>query len=76
LLRKDRIIGDKVRGEEFYYIYETLLNVSVREDFISDNFLECIWCEIKIEGEVTIILLDCAIDARPAVSQMMKLCLS
>ena len=48
-LRKDRIVGDKVRGGgAMLYIK---LNATVREDLASIFFPECIWCGVEIEIE-------------------------
>ena len=55
LLRKDRIVGDKIRGGGVMLYISNTLNATVREDLIEDNFPECIWCDVIIENEITLI---------------------
>jgi len=56
IIRKDRIIGIKTRGGGVLLYIKNCLNVVVREEFSDDDFdAECIWCEIEIGGEKTLV---------------------
>jgi hypothetical protein len=55
LLRKDRILGEKVRGGGVMLYIKSTLDATVREDLVSEHFPECIWCDVKIENEITLI---------------------
>jgi len=55
LFRKDRIIGDKLRGGGVMLYIKSTLNATIREDITSDVFQESIWCDVKIENEITTI---------------------
>src|SRR5882757_10527087 len=55
LLRKDRIVGNKIRGRGVMLYIRSTLNATVKEDFDSKFFPECIWCDVKIENENTLI---------------------
>jgi len=50
LLREDRIIGDKVRGEEFYYIYETLLMFLLEKILFLTTFRNVFGVKLKLRG--------------------------
>jgi len=55
LLRKDRIVGDKIKsGGVMLYIRSTL-NATVREDFDSQIFPECICVMLKLRMKNTLI---------------------
>ena len=55
LLRKDRILGEKVRGGGVMLYIRSTLDATVREDLGSVYFQECIWCDVKIQNEITLI---------------------
>ena len=42
LLRKDKIVGDKIRGGDVMLYIKSTLNATVREDLASKIFSECI----------------------------------
>ena len=55
LLRKDRIVGDKVSGGGVMLYIKSTLNATVSEDHASKISSECIWCDVEIENENTLI---------------------
>lgn len=55
MLRKDRIIGDKLRGGGVLLYVKNSVNVTIREDFSDTFFAECVWCDIEIGGEKTLV---------------------
>ena len=55
MIRKDRILGEKLRGGGIILYLKNNLKFSVRDDFIFENFPECIFCDVKIGNEVTLI---------------------
>ena len=55
LIRKDRILGSKLKGGGVMLYVKNCLNAIVREDFEDNNFQESIWCDIEIGGEKTLI---------------------
>jgi ribonucleases P/MRP protein subunit RPP40 len=55
MMRKDRVVGTKVRGGGVLLYVKNLINVVLREDYFDNNFQECIWCDIEIGGEKTLV---------------------
>ena len=55
LLRKDRVIGDKIRGGGVALYIKNEFSVTTREDLTEANFPESIWCDIEIGGEKTVV---------------------
>ena len=55
LLRKDRAIGDKIRGGGVALYIKNEFSVTAREDLTAANFPESIWCNIEIGGEKTLV---------------------
>ena len=55
MLRKDRIIGVKSKGGGVLLYIKNSINVVEREDLLDNKFPECIWCNIVISGEKTLI---------------------
>lgn len=55
LLRKDRVIGNKMRGGGVALYIKNEFSVTTREDLAEVNFSESIWCDIVIGGEKTVI---------------------
>ena len=57
MFRKDRISKDKnkIRGGGVLLFVRHNLNVILREDLESEIFQECIWCDVKIGKEITLI---------------------
>ena len=55
MIRRDRILGEKTRGGGvLLYIIESV-NVIRRDDIVNSNILECVWCEIVMGGEKSLI---------------------
>ena len=48
LLRKDRIVGDKIRGGGVMLYISNTLNATVREDLIEDNFQSAFGVMLKL----------------------------
>ena len=55
LLRKDRAIGDKIRGGGVALYIKNEISVTARDDLTEANFPESIWCNIEIGGEKTLV---------------------
>lgn len=55
LFRKDRVVGDKVRGGGVALYFKNEFNVTIREDLTEVEFPECIWCNIEFGGEITLV---------------------
>jgi hypothetical protein len=55
MFRKDRILGTKKKGGGVLLYIKNTINAIVREDYLDQNFPECIWCEIEICKEKTLI---------------------
>jgi ribonuclease P/MRP protein subunit RPP40 len=55
LLRKDRVIGDKIRGGGVALYIKNEFSVTARDDLNEANFPESIWCNIEIGGEKTLV---------------------
>jgi ribonucleases P/MRP protein subunit RPP40 len=55
LLRKDRILGNKLRGGGVLLYIKNSINVVLREDFSNKHFEESIWCDLELGGEKTLI---------------------
>lgn len=55
LLRKDRAIGDKIRGGGVAIYIKNEISVTARDDLTEANFPESIWCNIEIGGEKTLV---------------------
>lgn len=51
LLRKDRVIGDKIRGGGVALYIKNEFSVTTRDDLTEANFPESIWCNIEIGGK-------------------------
>ena len=55
MLRKDRAIGDKIRGGGVALYIKNEISVTARDDLTEANFPESIWCNIEIGGEKTLV---------------------
>jgi ribonucleases P/MRP protein subunit RPP40 len=55
MFRKDRILDKKQRGGGVLLYIRNSISAVEREDIHDINFPECIWCEIEIGGEKTLI---------------------
>ena len=55
VLRKDRVIGDKIRGGGVALYIKNEFSVTTRDDLTEANFPESIWCNIEIMGEKTLV---------------------
>jgi hypothetical protein len=55
LLRKDRVVGDKLRGGGVALYIKEEFNVVIRDDLTEVDFPECIWGNIEIGGEKTLV---------------------
>jgi hypothetical protein len=71
MLREDRIMGVKSKGGGILLYIKNSINVAERQDMLDKNFQECIWCDIEICGEKTLI----GICYRPPDSNKFKMTL-
>lgn len=55
LLRKDRVVGDKMRGGGVALYIKNEISIIARDDLTQANFQESVWCNIDIGGETTLI---------------------
>ena len=55
MLRKDRIVGDKTKGGGVLLYVKNSLQIVLREDVCNSEFPECVWGEIVIGTEKTLI---------------------
>jgi ribonuclease P/MRP protein subunit RPP40 len=55
MMRKDRVMGTKVRGGGVILYVKNSISVFLREDFFEINFQECVWCDIVIGREKTLV---------------------
>jgi len=55
MFRKDRIIGEKLRGGGVLLYVKNYINVLLRDDITDVNFPENIFCDIEIGGEKTLV---------------------
>src|SRR5271169_6404308 len=55
MFRKDRIIGEKLRGGGVLLYVKNYINVLLRDDIADVNFPENIFCDIEIGGEKTLV---------------------
>ena len=68
LLRKDRILGEKVRGGGVILYIRSTLDATVREDLGSVYFPECIWCDVKIQNKITLIGICYTVDVLQVIN--------
>jgi len=55
MFRRDRMIGVKTRGGGVLLYIKNSINAVEREEYADKNFPECIWCEIEVGREKTLV---------------------
>ena len=55
LLRNDRILGEKVKGRDVLLYIHNSLDAVVRVDLYSNCFEKCIWCDLTISNDNTLV---------------------
>jgi len=55
MFRRDRTGGTKQRGGGVLLYIKNSINAVEREDWVDKKFPECIWCNIEISGEKTLV---------------------
>jgi hypothetical protein len=55
MLRRDRVVGVKLKGGGVLLYVKNSLDVVIRDDIADDKFPECIWCDVKFNGEKTLV---------------------